>query len=270
MRIDHVAFGWDGLEAVVDALAAVGLDTEYGGTHEDGTTHMALVGFEDGSYLELLAPTEGSPPTAAGFWPDALAARAGPCAWAIRTDDVVAAATRAVESGLPIEGPLRGGRERPDGSRIEWDQFFQGTEDRWCYPFVIADRTPREWRVSPTEGVAERDLWGVDTVVLGVDDVDDAAARFERRYRFPTPTALDTDAVEGVAATVPGRPVAFVTAAESRLEQVGERPVAYLLGTDDIGGVRTSLDLTPTVEWGERRLAWLDHDLLRGRVGVVE
>jgi hypothetical protein len=269
MRIDHVAFGWDDLDPVLAALEAVGLAHDYGGTHADGTTHMALTGFEDGSYLEYVAPTPGTDSDDAGFWPEALGARAGPAAWAVRVDDIVAEAKRAIEAGVAIEGPLHGGRDRPDGRRVEWDQLFERVDssEPWLLPFPITDRTPREWRVSPTDGVTA--LSGIDTVVLGVDDVDEAVALFDRRYRIPSPVEVDTDAVDGTAAVVPGAPVAFVEAGDGRLASVGERPAAVLLRTDDLPTARTAYELTPTVAWGRRKLAWFDHEVLRGRVGVV-
>jgi hypothetical protein len=270
MDVDHVAFGWDDLDPVRAALDQVGLAYDYGGTHADGTTHMALSGFADGSYLEYIAPTPGTDPDDAGFWPTALAARAGPAAWCVRVDDVVREAKRAIDAGLAIQGPIHGSRDRPDGRRVEWDQVFERVDssDRWLLPFPIVDRTPREWRVAETEGLTS--LTGVETVVLGVADPDDAAALFDRRYRTPAPVSIDTDAVDGDATVVPGYPFALVGASESRLARVGERPVAVLLSTPDLAAARTAYELTPTVEWGTRRLAWFDHDLLRGRVGVVE
>jgi hypothetical protein len=268
MRIDHVAFGWDDLDPVRRSLDRVGLPADEGGTHADGTTRMALTGFPDGSYLEWVAPTPGTDPAAAGLWPDALAARAGPVAWCLGTDDVVAAAKRALDRGLPVDGPHRGGRDRPDGRRVEWDQFLQGSDaTRWFYPFVIDDRTPREWRVTPTDGVTA--LAGVDTVVLAVSDLDRAARRLERRYRTATPVAVDTDAVPGEAVDLPGAPVALARGEASRIDRLGERPAAVLLGTDDFGAARAAYDLAPALAWGDRRVAWFDDDRLRGRVGVV-
>jgi hypothetical protein len=270
MQLDHVAFAWDGLTSVRDALDHVGLPFDHGGTHADGTTHMALTGFADGSYLEYIAPTEGTDPVDAGFWPEALAARAGPAAWCVRVDDIAHEAKRAIDAGFCIEGPIHGARDRPDGRRVEWDQVFERVDspDRWLLPFPIVDRTPRHWRVAETADVAA--LTGLDTVVLGVGSTDDAATLFDRRYRTAGPTAIDTGAVDGDASVVPGAPVAFVPASESRLDRLGARPVAVLLGTDDLGAARTAYELTPTVEWGDRRLAWFDHDVLRGRVGIVE
>jgi hypothetical protein len=270
MDVDHVAFAWDDLDPVRTALDRVGLPCDYGGTHADGTTHMSLTGFEDGSYLEYIAPTAGTDPADAGFWPRALGARAGPAAWCVGVDDVVREAKRAVDAGVRIDGPIHGARDRPDGRRVEWDQTFEraGDRRRWLLPFPIDDRTPRGWRVAETAGVTA--VSGVDTVVLGVDDPDDAAALFDRRYRISAPVPIDTDAVEGAAAVVPGYPMALVRADESRLQSVGERPVVVLLRTSDLAAARRAYELTPAVEWGERRLAWFDDDLLRGKVGVVE
>jgi hypothetical protein len=276
MQVDHVAFAWDDLDPVREALDDVGLPFDYGGTHADGTTHMALTGFEDGSYLEYLAPTEGTDPGDAGFWPEALGARAGPAAWCVGVDDVVSEAKRAIDAGFAIEGPIHGGRDRPDGRRVEWDQAFERVDsaDRWLLPFPIVDRTPREWRVAETEEVTG--LSGIDTVVLGVADLDGAAALFDRRYRVPAPVPIDTDAdfadaaPDGDAAVVPGFPLAFVRTDEPRLASVGERPVAVLLSTPDLTAARAAYELTTTVEWGSRRLAWFDHDVFRGHVGVVE
>jgi hypothetical protein len=39
-----------------ESFAAAGLETDYGGPHGNGGTQMALLGFNDGSYLELIAP----------------------------------------------------------------------------------------------------------------------------------------------------------------------------------------------------------------------
>jgi hypothetical protein len=269
MQVDHVAFGWDDLDPVLAALDHVGFPSDYGGTHADGTTEMSLTGFSDGSYLEYIAPTTGTDPADAGFWPTALGGRAGPAAWCVRVDDVVAEAKRAVDAGFAIEGPLHGGRDRPDGRRVEWDQVFERVDsaDRWLFPFPIEDRTPREWRVSPTDDVVS--VSGIDTVVLGVERVDETAALFDRRYRTPAPVPVDTDAVPGDVSVVPGSPVALVEASDSRLERVGERPVAVLLGTDDFAAVRTTYELTDPVAWGSREVAWFDHDRLRERVGVV-
>ena len=78
LRLDQVAFGWSDHEGIVDAFREVGLDIEYGGEHADGTTQMSLLGFEDGTHLELIAPVGEEAPRR---WPAFLRTDGGPCAY---------------------------------------------------------------------------------------------------------------------------------------------------------------------------------------------
>lgn len=55
LKVDHASVCGPDLEPMRQAFASVGLVTDYGGPHAS-VTHMALLGFEDGSYLELIAP----------------------------------------------------------------------------------------------------------------------------------------------------------------------------------------------------------------------
>ena len=56
LQIDHVTVCGRDLDRMRQSFAERGLATEYGGPHANGLTHMALAGFDDGSYLELIAP----------------------------------------------------------------------------------------------------------------------------------------------------------------------------------------------------------------------
>ena len=58
LTTDHVPIARSDLDAATEEFTRVGLEPEYGGTHADGTTHMAVVGFDDGSYLELISGTD--------------------------------------------------------------------------------------------------------------------------------------------------------------------------------------------------------------------
>ena len=80
LRIDHVTIAASRLEAAASAFAAAGLDTEYGGHHSNGATHMSLLGFEDGSYIELVSVVR--PGLQAPRWQAHIAHDVGPCAWA--------------------------------------------------------------------------------------------------------------------------------------------------------------------------------------------
>jgi len=55
LKLDHVGICAYDLQSLQDAFASVGLRAEYGGAHATGGTHNALLGFDDGSYIELIA-----------------------------------------------------------------------------------------------------------------------------------------------------------------------------------------------------------------------
>jgi len=56
LKVDHASVCSSQLDAMRESFAAAGLETDYGGPHGNGGTQMALLGFNDGSYLELIAP----------------------------------------------------------------------------------------------------------------------------------------------------------------------------------------------------------------------
>src|SRR3954449_3910124 len=60
-KLDHVIIAVFDLDQAVDDYRALGFTTIYGGRHANGATHNALVCFQDGTYLELLAPTGDAP-----------------------------------------------------------------------------------------------------------------------------------------------------------------------------------------------------------------
>src|ERR1700758_94263 len=107
LKIDHVTVCGTELEVMQKAFASVGLEPDYGGPHANGVTHMALVGFEDGSYVELIAPHK--PGLAAGsYWSKFMAGDAGPCAWAVETADIRADIATLQAAGIATRGPTTG------------------------------------------------------------------------------------------------------------------------------------------------------------------
>src|SRR5262249_15562055 len=125
LTIDHVTIAWSSLEPVERAFADVGLAADYGGPHGNGITHMDVLGFEDGSYVELISTMQPGPNPGAS-WAEAIAADAGPCAWAVRSEDVVGEAERMRALGVPVTGPNPAGRKRPDGQVLEWETVVPG------------------------------------------------------------------------------------------------------------------------------------------------
>jgi len=273
LRIDHVAFGWSDRSEIVAHLERLGLDPEYGGTHRDGTTAMSLVGFDDGTYLELIGPAGEEPPAR---WQTIIESDAGPAAWAVRVDDVAETAKTLIDRGLQAHGPVHDYRERPDGVRVEWDHCtFGGPSARRVYPFAIADRTPRSYRVAPSPSVANTALRGIAEIVVAVEDLDTVIPRFKRRFRFPDPIRRTHDSFEARLAHFPGQPVTLAEPAgsswlRSRLASVGRGPASVLIVTDDMGEVRRDFPVEIEDRWFGRRLARFDSERLGFRLGVVE
>ena len=81
--IDHVTIAGADLAALQQGFTNAGLTPDYGGVHSNGVTHMAALGFDDGSYLELISTVE--PGKESPWWPKQIAADGGPCAWCART-----------------------------------------------------------------------------------------------------------------------------------------------------------------------------------------
>jgi hypothetical protein len=273
LTVDHAAFGGRDLDRLRSLAADVGLASEYGGRHGDGTTHMAVVGFSDGSYLELIAPTAGTDRGDAGFWPAHLWGDAGPAGWCVEMPSVADAAKAAVDAGVRVDGPHEASRLRPDGTLVEWDMCFEGYDGDERLPFVIADRTPRSFRTTPNPELVDTPLTGVAAVVLAVEDRAETASLLARRHRLPTPVTAAGPFAD--FAVCPGTPVALAEVDDGpladRVERVGEGPCAVFLGTTDLDAATERFSLTKPSRFGldDRRVAWFDADAFRGRLGVV-
>src|ERR1035438_4134481 len=102
LKIDHVTVAGSSLKVMQAKLAAAGMPAVYGGTHTIGATEMALTGFPDGSYLELIAPQAdaAAPLIDRQPWAKFLRGDAGPCAWAAREKDLAAEVKRLVAAGI--------------------------------------------------------------------------------------------------------------------------------------------------------------------------
>jgi catechol 2,3-dioxygenase-like lactoylglutathione lyase family enzyme len=273
LTVDHVPFAWQDLDEVTAAFERLGLAPQYGGVHDNGVTHMSVLGFEDGSYVELIAERDSGEH---GFWPAHIRADAGPAAWCIRVPDVVAECRRLLDAGVPVRGPLYGSRERDDGTLVEWDRAEFGSHDRrLLLPFAIEDRTPLAYRVEPSPSVAGGPLSGIGQVVLAAGDAEAAVETFRDRYRFPRPVRGTVPGF-GEVASFPGQPVAVATPDDEtawladRLDRFRPGPCACLLATDDMAAARAALPLEEPVAWPDGRVAVFDSDLLGRRLAVVE
>lgn len=173
--IDHVVILVPELDAAIAGYTQLGFTVQRGGTHVDGRTHNALVGFADGSYLELIAFLH--PPGEHRWARFAAAGWSGFVDWALRPEDVDSMVRNARACGVDYSDPLDGGRLRPDGERLRWQIGTPPTPD---LPFFCGDLTPRSLRVP--EGEVRRHAngaQGVAAVTLLVNDLEASRVRYE-------------------------------------------------------------------------------------------
>jgi len=273
LTIDHVTVAGARLKDLQTALAAVGIRADYGGAHGNRATEMAIVSFPDGSYLELIAQQPDADPKMVALhpWVRFIESNAGPCAWAVRAGDLAAAARRLKKAGVAVSDPERGGRQRPDGKRVDWQTAQVGEEGRGAFfPFLIQDFTPRNDRVYPRGKPSAPDFSGVTKVVIVVKDLDGAVKRYREAYGLPA-TLKQVDKDFGAhLALMGGGPVVFAAPLSSgswlgsRLDQLGEGPCAFVLGARKAGRYRA---LSKT-RWFGKDVAWFDADKLGWRLGM--
>ncbi|MFQ3661575.1 MAG: VOC family protein [Chloroflexaceae bacterium] len=171
--IDHVVILVTDLAQAVRDYEALGFRVAPGGAHSDGATRNALIGFADGTYLELLAFVEEAPEHR---WWRHVAAGEGLIEFALLAGEIEAAVAGAAARGLHLDGPFSGGRERPDGAHIQWQSAFPIAPE---LPFLCYDVTPRDLRVPHGEVCHHPNgVTGIGRIVVAVPDIEASAALY--------------------------------------------------------------------------------------------
>ncbi|KAG9011180.1 hypothetical protein FRB94_009106 [Tulasnella sp. JGI-2019a] len=145
------------LRQAIDHFEGLGFVVLPGGQHADGMTSNALVIFNDGVYLELIAFRHevdyypvGTPERErreSHWW---ASKSPGWIDWANLGIDHEVANTINNRSGGLVEyhQPQEGGRTKPDGTELKWRVTFPDlVHERGSLPFFCEDVTPRDRRV---------------------------------------------------------------------------------------------------------------------------
>jgi hypothetical protein len=274
LDVDHVSVCGSNLDSLRQDFSGAGLTPDLGGPHGNGITQMAIVGFDDASYIELIAPvkpgaTEGSE------WARFMSSEAVTCAWAVGTNVLLQEVDRLKRAGIPVKAPERGSRKRPDGMSVEWMTADVGTGTPGStLPFVIEDQTPRDWRVQTSASVKGAPISGVENVVIGVNNLDASIALFRKAYGWAAPLTENQKDI-GKLAYFPGQPVILAAPSgggwlSEHLGKFGETPVAYLLGTRDFAAAAKKYRLSGNKLWFGQKVAWFDPGKLKGvLLGVI-
>jgi Glyoxalase-like domain len=274
LELDHVSVCGSNLDALRQDFTSVGLTPDLGGPHGNGVTQMASIGFDDGTYIELIAPIKPGV-TAGSDWAKFMSDEAVPCAWAVGTNVLLQEVDRLKKAGIPVTAPERGSRKRPDGMSVEWMTAAAGPGTPGSrLPFIIEDQTPRAWRVQPSASVKGAPVSGVENVVIGVSDLDASIALFRKAYNWAAPLK-ETQKDFGKLAYFPGEPVILATPngggwLSEHIAKYGESPVAYLLNATDFAAADKKYKLSGARTWFGQKVAWFDERKLKGvHLGVI-
>lgn len=146
--IDHIVIISADLEKAIADAQQAGFTVTPGGKHKDGATHNALIAFQDGSYIELIAPARGTEGRNHRWFPR-LKKGGGLVDLCLASDDMDADVAFIREHGRLYSEPEENGRHRPDGVELRWKGSMPpGAVGEHGWPFLIEDVTPRENRVS--------------------------------------------------------------------------------------------------------------------------
>lgn len=196
--IDHIVVIVPDLETAVKNYTALGFTVVPGGRHPTGT-HNALVGFQDTTYIELIAFYESAPDHR---WHHFLANGGGLIDFCAATDNLASDLVTLREAGFVLSDPSPLSRTRPDGYKLDWVLALPDESQDGIVPFLIEDFTPRTERV-PKENQHANGVTGIDTLTILVRDLPQVKGWYSAALKTPGQpvSRLDLDAT-GVRFTI--------------------------------------------------------------------
>lgn len=223
LTLDHIVIAVHDLDKTIDDYAALGFTVVRGGEHPGRPTHNALVVFEDGAYFELIAWRSPAPQDR--WWQLLDQHGEGIIDFALLPPSTAEVIAAAKARGLTLQGPLDGGRLRPDGERLQWQTGRPNTHD---LPFLCGDITPRKLRVPEGELRQHANgATGVERLSIAVSDLLQSLERYRALLGEGAHIHANDD---GATATVKlGNTVLELTQAAPQLQGKGEGPFAIVL-----------------------------------------
>ena len=137
--VDHLVYGVPDLSVACDLLEArLGVRPTVGGQHLGLGTANALMDIGGGTYLEIIGPDfeQPEPPGRRPFGLDDLR-EPHLVAWAVRVDDIDAAAAEAAAKGHDPGPVLDMTRTTPDGRTLSWRLTLPMPTYDGVVPFLI-------------------------------------------------------------------------------------------------------------------------------------
>jgi len=192
--IDHIVIVSNDLDTAIANARTAGFTVVPGGMHGSGITHNALIGFTDGAYMELFAPTELGR-TAEHRWFGRLRNGGGLVDFCLLAMDLAAEIAAIRTRGIEYSQPFAMERVTPEGTRIAWRlSTAPGAVGEKGCPFMIEDSTPRGLRVphEPAQIRHANGANGVAGITVLVRDVAESAKEYEAILGTPAQTLTST------------------------------------------------------------------------------
>jgi catechol 2,3-dioxygenase-like lactoylglutathione lyase family enzyme len=171
--IDHLVIVVNDLEQAAKDYAELGFTVVRGGQHPVGS-HNALISFQDGSYLEIIAFYRDA---ADHRWWEALSKGERLVDFCFQTDDLPGDTLKLQDAGVAINDPVIWSRKRPDGFELKWLLSLATGSHRGVAPFLIEDVTPRTERIPQQFDHGNRAV-GVEKITVAVHEL----SQIERWY----------------------------------------------------------------------------------------
>ena len=164
--IDHLVIVVNDLDQAVKDYTTLGFTVFPGGRHPVGS-HNALISFQDGSYLEIIAFYREA---ADHRWWEPLKKGERFVDFCFQTNDLRGDTKQLREAGVAINDPVPWSRKRPDGYELKWLLSLATGSHRGVAPFLIEDITPRAERI-PQEFQHSNGAVGIDAVTVAVSEL---------------------------------------------------------------------------------------------------
>lgn len=187
--IDHIVIVVNNLDVASTQFETAGFTVTPGGSHPTGT-YNALISFQDGSYLELIA-LENAELAKDHPWFKRMAGKEGFVTFAVGADPLDYELERLDSRGITAVDRKDGARARPDGQQLQWKSSALASDPPVFLPFLIQDVTDRALRVPDGDAAEHQNgVKGITGATVLVDDLKAAMPAYGAMFSAPV-AALD-------------------------------------------------------------------------------
>jgi len=229
--IDHLVVVVNDLDQAIRDYRELGFTVVAGGQHPVGS-HNALIAFEDGSYLEIIAFYREARDHR---WWEPLRKGERFVDFCFQTDDLPGDTQKLRDAGVAINDPVPWARKRPDGYELKWLLSLVTGSQRGVAPFLIQDLTLRSERVPQAFEHPNR-VTGIETVTVAAPEIGSVEKWYDSLLRTTARSITSGDLhAEGLCFNVGPHVMEFLAPREPSsplvnwLRQFGPSPYSAVL-----------------------------------------